>query len=87
MKKKNFWKIKKNFFSGKFEKKIFSENCEKIFSRFLQGGGGQLLWGGNYTLKITVPKRPQIRLPPPPQMAIFLGGGVNFFSERGSILS
>ena len=40
------------------------------------------------TLKITVLKRPQIRLPPPPpqkKMAIF--GGVNFFSERGLILS
>ena len=46
--KKIFWKIKKKcFFSGKFEKKIFSENCKKFFGRFSQGEA-IIVGGGNY---------------------------------------
>ena len=45
--------FEKKFFSGKFEKNIFSENCETFFSRFSQGGG-QLLCKFGYKKKISL---------------------------------
>jgi hypothetical protein len=39
------------FFSGKFEKKSFSENCEKIFNSIFARGGG-----GNYCVNSGTPK-------------------------------
>ena len=77
-KRKNFFEVKKHVFCNFRETYKFVGGSPGFSAEKLE----------NCTLKITVLKRPQMRLPPPPKKwPFFLGGGVNFFSERGLILS
>ena len=47
--------FKKKIFSGKFEKNFVSENCEKFFSRFSQGGA--IIEGGAIIVWIRVVRK------------------------------